>query len=126
MNSNEIKSTLVFGASEDPARYSNMAVRLLRSYGHPVHAIGRQAGTIADVEIETGLDGITPDSIDTVTLYLNPKNQSQYYDSIRALHPKRVVFNPGSENPEFQQLLTQDSIPFEEACTLVLLKTNQF
>lgn len=118
------KNTLILGASENPARYSNMALHLLRQYQHPVEAIGHKKGLIDDVEIHTEWKVNRP--IDTITLYLNPTNQKPYYDQILATAPNRVIFNPGTENEELQELLDQKNIGYMEACTLVLLHTGQY
>lgn len=116
--------TLVLGASTHPYRYSYKAINLLRSYGHQVLAVGRDTGTVAGVEIETGF----PESkdIDTITMYLNPAHQQQYYHKIIAAHPRRIIFNPGAENDELKALAAQNGILTEEACTLVLLNTGQY
>ena len=116
--------TLVMGASENVQRYSNMAVRKLQNHQHKVKAFGKRAGVINGVTIETV--STISDDIDTVTLYLNPTNQIPYYDFILELKPRRVIFNPGTENQELQQLLKEQDIQFEEACTLVLLSTSQY
>lgn len=118
------KKTLVLGASLKPERYSNIAINKLRNHNHEVKAFGLREGKVNDVDIDTIL--IQYDDIDTVTLYLNPKRQEPYYDYIIGLNPKRVIFNPGTENPEFYNLLRQNNIEFEAACTLVLLGTNQY
>lgn len=118
------KKTLVLGASLKPERYSNIAINRLLNYNHEVKAFGLRAGKINNVTIDTEL--IPYDGIDTVTLYLNPLRQKEYYNYIIDLQPKRVIFNPGTENPEFYHLLQQNNIAFEEACTLVLLGTGQY
>lgn len=116
--------TLVLGASENVQRYSNMAIRRLLDHNHLVKAIGNKVGEVRGVKIEKGL--IPYENIDTITLYLNPTNQIPYYDYILNLHPKRVIFNPGTENAELQEKLKENGILYEEACTLVLLGTNQY
>ncbi len=116
--------TLVFGASLNPERYANIAVHRLVNNGHEVVAFGLKKGVVAGVVIDTEL--LHYKDIDTVTLYLNPKNQMPYYDYLIGLQPKRIIFNPGTENPEFYNLLKQNAIDFEVACTLVLLGTNQY
>ena len=116
--------TLVIGASEDRMRYANMAVHTLIRKDQEVVAIGKKEGMIYGIEIQKGYPPLT--DIHTVTLYLNPMNQQKYYDYIISLNPKRVIFNPGTENPEFYELLHQNNIEFEEACTLVLLNTNNY
>ncbi len=120
----ELKKTLVIGASTNPNRYSNMAIRKLRQHKQPVVAIGLKKGEVDGIEIET--DKIAFNDIDSVTLYLNAKRQAEYYDYILSLQPNRVIFNPGTENPEFYNLLQQNNIEVEVACTLVLLGTNQY
>lgn len=112
------------GASLKPERYSNIAIHRLTTYNHEVEAFGLQSGEVNGVSIDTEL--MPYKDIDTVTLYLNPKRQAQYYNYIIGLNPKRVIFNPGTENSEFYNLLKQHNIDFEEACTLVLLSTNQY
>lgn len=118
------KKTLVIGASTKPDRYSNMAIRKLTNYKHETVAFGLREGEVNGVTIDTDLKPYQ--NIDTVTLYLNPKRQEQYYAYIVGLKPKRIIFNPGTENPEFYSILKENSIDFEIACTLVLLSTNQY
>lgn len=118
------KKTLVIGASLKEDRYSNIAIHRLVNNHHKVVAFGLKEGAVAGVQIDTDL--LPYEDIDTVTLYLNPEHQKFYYDFIISLQPKRVIFNPGTENSEFQNLLKQNNIFFEEACTLVLLGTNQY
>lgn len=118
------KTTLVIGASLKPERYSNIAIKRLRSYNHEVKAFGLRSGEVADVTIDTEL--MPYKNVDTVTLYLNTQNQKPYYDYIIGLNPKRVIFNPGTENPEFYNILEQKNINYEVACTLVLLSTQQY
>lgn len=119
-----MKKTLVMGASTNPSRYSNLAIRKLRAKGVEVVAFGIKEGIIDDVKIDTTL--ISYESIHTVSLYLSPKHQNQYYDYILGLKPKRVIFNPGTENLEFFKILEANSIAYEVSCTLVLLSTNQY
>ena len=118
------KKTLVLGASTKPERYAFKAVKMLVDKGHSVLALGQNAGEVAGVKIQT--KAIPLKNIDTVTLYLNPTRQRDYYNYIVEAKPKRVIFNPGTENPEFYQLLELNGIKVEVACTLVLLTTNQY
>jgi len=120
----EMKKTLVLGASDNPSRYSFLAVNRLRSYGHPVVAIGKKNAMVADVPIEK--EKKHWDNVDTVTLYLNPSHQQQYYDYILSLKPKRIIFNPGAENDELSDLAIKNGIIPVEECTLVMLSTNQY
>jgi len=120
----EIKKTLVLGASDNPSRYSYLAVQRLRSHGHPVVAIGRRNTKVADVNITKDKEPIP--EIDTVTLYLNPSRQQEYYDYILSLNPKRIIFNPGTENDDLARMAKEKNIGTIEACTLVLLSTGQY
>ena len=121
---NTIKKTLVIGASTNPGRYANRAVKMLLQHDHPVVAIGKQRGEVDGVKIEK--EKLPFEDIDTVTLYVNPVHQKEYYDYIISLQPKRVVFNPGTENPEFYALLEKHNIFVDIGCTLVMLTTNQY
>ena len=115
----------VLGASTNEERYSFMAVRMLREYGHkpiPVHPAGHVVDGITAVK---GLDGIA-DSIDTLTVYVNPKISSGEFENILKLKPRRVVFNPGAENSELAEKLKTAGFEVVEACTLVMLRTEQF
>jgi len=118
------KKTLVLGASDNPERYSYLAINRLHNSGHPVVAIGRKKTTVNGVEINTEKTMVT--DIDTITLYLNPANQKEYYNYILTLKPKRIIFNPGAENDELYDLAKANNIKPMEACTLVLLSTGQF
>lgn len=119
-----MKKTLVIGASENPSRYSYMAINSLLRHNHHVVAIGTKAGQVLGIKIET--DKVPFSDIDTVTLYINPLIQKEYYDYIIGLKPRRIIFNPGTENHELEKLAQQKGIKTEEACTLVLLSTNQY
>jgi hypothetical protein len=119
-----MKKTLVLGASENPDRYSYKAIRSLRRHGHEVVAIGNRKGTVEGVSIAT--DQAPQEEIDTVTLYLNPTNQRPYYDYILGLNPKRIIFNPGTENAELERMAQEKGIEPMEACTLVLLSIGRY
>lgn len=119
-----MKKTLVLGASENTERYSNMAVKKLTAYDHPVVAIGKKAGMIGNIPIITQMKIM--DDIDTVTLYLNPLHQKPYYDYIIALKPNRIIFNPGAENEELEYLARKNGIKTMDACTLVMLSTARY
>ncbi len=118
------KKTLVLGASDNPKRYSYLAINKLRSNGIETVAIGKRNTKVADVEVVTKKEAFK--NIDTVTLYLSPRNQKEYYDYIFSLRPKRIIFNPGAENEELSDLAEAHGIKPLEACTLVMLTTNQF
>ena len=118
------KKTLVIGASENIERYSNLAIKKLLKNDHPVVAIGNRKGVINDIVIETEKKPF--ENIDTVTLYLNSSRQKEYHDYILSLKPKRIIFNPGAENDILEKLAKEKGIFTQEACTLVLLSTNQY
>ena len=118
------KKTLVVGASTNPSRYSFLAINSLRRHGHPVVGLGLRTGKVADLEIVK--EKIIYSDIHTVTLYVGPQNQPMYFDYIEQLKPKRVIFNPGTENPVFENRLKDAGIDVEVACTLVLLSTGQY
>jgi len=119
-----MKKTLVFGASLKPNRYSNLAIHRLLAHDIKTEAFGLKEGEISEVQIKTNFNNFQ--NIHTITLYINPQLQAAYYTVIIGLRPKRVIFNPGTENPEFIELLKQNKIETEVACTLVLLSTHQY
>lgn len=118
------KKTVVLGASENPSRYSYLAVRKLVNHNHPVVAIGKRKGKVGDVAIET--DHLPISDVDTITLYLNPKNQQEYYDYILSLQPKRIIFNPGTENDELIDAAKEAGIEPVLGCTLVMLSIGNY
>ena len=118
------KPTLVIGASPNPDRYAYRAVQLLRSKGHSVVAFGKRKGDIAGVPITQDWD---PEwKVNTVTLYLSPEHQIAFYEKILTLRPERVLFNPGTENPEFERSLEKNGIEAIESCTLVMLSIGNY
>lgn len=121
---NERKKTLVLGASNNPARYSYLAMRKLTNHGYPVVAIGKKKGKVGDIEIETDQLPIT--DLDTITLYLNPMNQQEYFDYILDLKPRRIIFNPGTENDALIKSAEINGIETVLGCTLVMLSTGQY
>ncbi|MBL7766017.1 MAG: CoA-binding protein [Chitinophagaceae bacterium] len=118
------KKTLVIGASEKPERYSHKAIRMLRKHNHPVVAIGNRMGRVEDVAFTK--DHQPYQDIDTVTLYIGPAHQPEYYNYILSLKPRRIIFNPGTENDELMAQAKAAGIQCMEACTLVLLSTGQY
>lgn len=119
-----MKKTVVLGASDNPSRYSFLAVERLREKGHPVVAVGKREGKINDTPILTGEPLVN--DVDTVTLYLNPVLQFAAYDYILGLKPRRVIFNPGTENDELEEILRSKGIEPVEACTLVMLAVGMY
>lgn len=118
------KSTLVIGASTNIERYSYKAILSLSYHKHSVIAFGLRKGEVNGIDIKTIWNKNW--QIDTVTLYINANLQKGYYNKILQLNPKRVIFNPGTENYEFQEILKQKDIEFDNACTLVLLSIGQY
>ena len=116
--------TLVLGASENPGRYSNMAMLKLQDKGHEIVAVGKKSGMVNGVQISS--QPVLSDDVDTVTLYLNPDNQKPYYDYVLSLKPRRIIFNPGTENDELEAMAAGKGIKVQEACTLVMLGTGQY
>jgi len=118
------KKTLVLGASLKPERYSNYVIHKLVNNGFETVAFGLESGIVAGIKINNEL--LPYENLHTVTIYLNPKAQKAYYDYVLSLKPKRVIFNPGTENPEFYSILDDHHVFYEVACSLVLLSTNQY
>ena len=117
------KKTVVIGASDNPERYAYRATLALQSRNHEVIPVGLKDGEINGLKIIGKVDIF---DVDTVTLYVGPKHQSFWYEYIIVLQPKRVIFNPGTENAEFEQLLEQNKIETIEACTLVMLAVGNY
>ena len=118
------KKTLIIGATDKPERYAYRALHMLKAHGHEVEGIARREMEVSGVKIQNEKPSF--EGIHTVTLYLSARYQSAYYDYIVSLTPKRVIFNPGTENPEFYDILDKNGIDYEVACTLVMLATNQY
>ena len=118
------KKTVVLGASDNPARYSYLALKKLQANHHPIVAIGKKKGKVGDVEIQT--DHLPVEGVDTITLYLNPQNQREYYDYILELKPNRIIFNPGTENEPLIKQAKENGIEPVIGCTLVMLSTGMY
>ena len=118
------KKTLVLGATPDESRYANMAAKKLVKNGHSIVNVGMRTGEVAGVPIEAP-ETIHHD-IDTITLYVGPQNQERLYDYILNTHPKRIIFNPGTENSELRRKADEKGIETEYACTLVLLSIGEY
>ncbi|MEO1050791.1 MAG: CoA-binding protein [Bacteroidota bacterium] len=121
-----MKKTAVIGASPNPARYSFMASEMLSEYGHEIVPLGIRRGKVAEEEIVDIRNRPDFDDIDTITLYIGPKHQPQWYDYILSLNPKRIIFNPGTENYELQQMAEEKGIEIVEGCTLVMLRVGNY
>lgn len=118
------KKTLILGASTNPARYSYLAAHRLASSGHPIILVGNKKGEVAGKKIQN--TPISIENIDTITLYLNPQRQEEYYDYMLGLNPKRIIFNPGTENHILAKLAREKGIETLNACTLVMLASGVY
>ncbi len=121
---NSSKKTLVLGATPNTDRYANLAANRLVSSGHSIVNVGLKKGEVAGVEIEW--PETIHDDIDTITLYVGPQHQPGLYDYILRTHPKRIIFNPGTENTELRKMAEDKGIETEYACTLVLLSIGEY
>ena len=120
-----MSNVVVLGASTKPERYSNKAVRMLQANGHTVFAVSPSGEEIEGAAGYTAISEIM-DEFDTVTVYVNPDRLAGMLDEVLAKHPRRIIFNPGTEAPELQQQAVSAGVHVVEACTLVLLTTGQF
>jgi predicted CoA-binding protein len=118
------RTTLIIGASMQPERYSYKALHMLLAHGHAVEAISSRPGSVSGITFHVGRPPLQ--AIDTVTLYINPTIQADYTEYILVLQPRRILFNPGTENPHLKAAAEARGIQCEEACTLVLLQTGQY
>ncbi|SDT83790.1 CoA-binding protein [Desulfobacula phenolica] len=120
-----MENVAVVGASPNQDRYSNKAIRMLTEYKHTPIPVAPKHKEIEGKKVYQALEDI-PEKIDTVTLYLGPARQKSIIKDIIKLAPKRIIFNPGTENKNVYDQFKQAGIDVVEACTLVLLKTNQY
>lgn len=118
------KKTLILGATPDSSRYAYLAANRLVSHGHSIVNVGIKKGEVAGVVIEK--PELIHDDIDTITLYVGPQNQPALYDYILKTHPKRIIFNPGTENNELRRMANEQGIETENACTLVMLSVGDY
>ena len=118
------KKTLVLGASDNPARFAYKAIKKLQQFGHPVVPVGLRKGQVGGLDIQT--DKPQEAGIDTVTLYVGPQNQPSWYEYIMSLKPKRIIFNPGTENPELERMAQDNNIETLHHCTLVMLAVGDY
>lgn len=116
--------TLVFGASVNPARYSNIAMKMLKEYGHTITAIGGRENEFEGTKILSGHPPI--DNVDTITMYMGEDRQSEHEEYLLSLKPRRIIFNPGAENISLYKKAQEEGIEVVEACTLVMLRTGQY
>lgn len=119
-----MKKTVVLGASDNPSRYAYLAAHKLKRYGHPVVPVGIRKGEVAGEQIITEKKPI--EGVDTVTLYVGTNNLPSWYDYILSLKPKRIIFNPGTENPELEKMARNANIKITHGCTLVMLSMGDY
>jgi len=120
------KKTLIVGATTNPERYAYLAAQRLTEHGHPIVPLGIKKGEVAGQPILDLREKPKIEGIDTITMYIGPRHQGEWMDYLISLKPKRIIFNPGTENEEFEKKAREAGIKTEEACTLVLLSTGQF
>lgn len=121
-----MKKTAIIGATPNPSRYAYTAAELLTRHGHEIVPIGIKTGEVAGKEILDLREKPKVEGIDTVTMYIGTRNQPEWYDYILSLQPKRIIFNPGTENDEFESMANKKGIETEEACTLVMLRVGNY
>ncbi len=121
-----MKKTLIVGATANTSRYAFLAARMLNDYGHEIVPIGIKKETVLGKEILNLREKPALNDIDTITLYIGPQNQPEWYDYLLSLKPKRIIFNPGTENDTFEKLAEEQKIEVVEGCTLVMLRSNQY
>lgn len=122
----EKKKTVIVGASPNPARYAYTAAHMLTRYQHPIVPLSIKKGSVAGEQIINLREKPEISGVDTVTMYIGPQNQPEWYDYIITLSPKRIIFNPGTENKEFIQLARQNGIEPVLGCTLVMLQAGTY
>lgn len=120
------KKTVIIGATTNPSRYAYLAAEMLTEYGHEIVPVGIKSGTVFGKNILDIAQRPAITQVDTITLYIGPAHQPEHYDYLLSLKPKRIIFNPGTENPELMTLARAQQIDPLEACTLVLLRSGQY
>lgn len=118
--------TVIIGATPNSSRYAFMAAQTLKNNKHEFVPIGIKKGEVQGQPIQQIFDKPTIKDVDTVTMYIGPQRQPPWYDYILSLKPRRIIFNPGSENEEFAKLAESKGVEVIEACTLVMLRTKQY
>lgn len=121
-----MKKTVIIGATTNPGRYAWLAARMLTEYNHEIVPIGVKKGTVFGKDILNIYDRPDIADVDTVTLYIGPQRQPEHIDYILGLKPKRIIFNPGTENDDFIKRAEEQGVEALEACTLVLLRSLQY
>jgi predicted CoA-binding protein len=120
------KKTVILGATPNPSRYAFMAANMLKQYGHPIVPVGIKQGNVAGEAIQDLRQKPELPDVHTVTLYLGPQNQPEWYDYILSLKPERIIFNPGTENTELASKAKEEGIESTYGCTLVMLRASTY
>ena len=121
-----MKKTVIIGATTNPGRYAYLAAQMLTNYQHDIVPVGLKEGSVFGKEILDILEKPPVSNVDTVTMYIGPQRQPEYYNYILDMKPKRIIFNPGTENDEFIKMAEAQGVEALEACTLVMLRTGQY
>jgi uncharacterized protein len=121
-----MKKTVIIGATSNPSRYAYIAAEMLTEYDHEIVPVGIKTGEVFGKPILDIRKHPAVEEVNTVTLYIGPQHQAEWYDYILMLKPKRIIFNPGTENPEFEKRAENLGIEAVEGCTLVMLRSNQY
>ena len=121
-----MKKTVVVGATPNQARYANLAGTMLAEYKHNTVLLGIQKGDINGNPILDIREKPSIKDVDTITLYIGPRRQPEWYNYLLSLKPKRIIFNPGTENEEFENLAQEQGVETLQACTLVMLRSRQY
>lgn len=121
-----MKKTVIIGATPNPSRYAYLAANMLKEYQHEIAPVGIQLGEVAGQQIHDLRKKPDIKDVDTVTMYIGTRNQPEWYDYILSLKPKRIIFNPGTENDEFEKMAEEQGIETVEGCTLVMLRSRQY
>ncbi len=122
----ESKKTIIIGATPDASRYAYRAAHMLTTHGHPIVPLSIKRGTVAGETIQDLRGKPAIDGVDTITLYIGPQNQPEWQEYILSLQPKRIIFNPGTENPAFIQAAREQGIEPVTGCTLVMLQVGTY
>jgi predicted CoA-binding protein len=121
-----VKKTVIIGATTNPGRYAFLAARMLTEYNHEIVPVGIKDGAVFGKEILDIFERPPIEGVHTVTLYIGPQRQPEHIDYILSLRPKRIIFNPGTENDDFEQRARKQGVETLEACTLVMLRSLQY
>lgn len=120
------KKTVIIGATTNPGRYAYLAAEMLTEYKHEIVPVGIKSGVVLGKEILPIQSQPHIEDVDTITLYIGPQHQPEHYEYLLSLKPKRVIFNPGTENAEFEKMVEEAGAEAWQACTLVLLRSGQY